>query len=78
MKCEDQMDGVGLRLGSKRGYLAALSDHLQDSKIKPPPGPPVPGGLTAVSDLSLHSQDNESPHVWWGRLQSSCLSVLVQ
>lgn len=38
MKCEEHMDGVELRLGSKRRYLAALSNHLQDSKIKPSSG----------------------------------------
>lgn len=35
MKCAEQMDGAGPRLGSRRRYLAALSNHLQDSKIKP-------------------------------------------
>lgn len=48
MKCEEQMDGVGLRVESKRRYLAFLSNHLQDSKIKPSPGASMPGGLTPV------------------------------
>lgn len=48
MKCEEQMDGVGLRVGSKRRYLAALSNHFQDSKIKPSPGVSMPGSLTPV------------------------------
>lgn len=61
MKCVEQMDGVGPRLGSKRRYLAALSNHLQDSEIKPSPGVTMPGGLMAVSDLSLPSQGNENP-----------------
>lgn len=77
MKCAEQMDGVGPRLGSRRRYLAALSNHLQDSKIKPSSRGDYAWGWWLCLTCPCIPRTVTAPGVVQGRLQSSCLSVLV-